>query len=689
MAQSHTLQYLFFLISVIGIHFAASDTFVSGLTALGFLGLLVILISAKLQKKKTGLERTGYEPLFLLYVAVACIAALDAYVKTYAVGDILNIVASLVAFYVLSSAVRNKKEVDAAWLFVIGGLFLYQVIGALQIIDEHFVMLPWLPFVREMNMRVGSSRVASLFLRQSGANAYAAYLSLLVPIYLGWLINYFKTCNRKQLLVHILFVGLLVLNIVFTYSRALFVALGFSTMCVVFSYPHIRKVVLTGLTVFCIVVVLFVAPVQRTIFSLFDTQDTSNTDHANSFRMALMQIAEHPWNGWGGAHVKASLKLVEGQWQDVHNTYKNPYDKLKGDQYWNIHNQALKDGVIIVHSPHNTYFYFMLNYGICGLILLVTLFLFLYKKAGVVAEYRESGGIALARGIQYGLISFAVYSWFQDSLITAIVGQLFWLIVLLIYKLERYSVPAYRINNYRLTILAYHRVLPDVAGQTLAVSVRDFQWQIQVLKKKKHAFLTLREFYTRHVSGSEPIRQNIAILTFDDGYADNYLHALPILKAEQVPATFFITTGYIDQVQPYYWDLKNKTMFDAADLPMTAAQIKELKAQGMEIGSHTVHHYELTKLTKQDVLQEFADSKKTLEKLVGPVTAVCYPRGMADAQVVEAAEVAGYTVGVITKKPGLPRSVLALPRVGLYGHDTPWTFLLKITPLYLWLRGIR
>lgn len=241
-----------------------------------------------------------------------------------------------------------------------------------------------------------------------------------------------------------------------------------------------------------------------------------------------------------------------------------------------------------------------------------------------------------------------------------------------------------------LRILAYHRILPQVGDQTLAISTTAFVNQITYLKQKKYRFMTLAEYAKVHLQGKAPRKGNIAILTFDDGYADNYMYAYPILKQQGITATFFITTGLIGSAKPYYWDLKNATEFSAADYPMTAEQLCDLQTNGMEIASHTVHHYELSKLTAADMTYELAQSKKDLEEILKQkVTSICYPRGAYSSTVLKVAQDVGYSVGVITPRGKLPYTLLGLSRIGLYGHDTPFTTWLKLSGVYSILRSMR
>src|SRR3982074_3081589 len=101
----------------------------------------------------------------------------------------------------------------------------------------------------------------------------------------------------------------------------------------------------------------------------------------------------------------------------------------------------------------------------------------------------------------------------------------------------------------RPLILMYHRLSTTRYDPwTLNVSPENFAEQLEVIVRTRHV-MSLRDFFQRFRSNTLP-RGAVAI-TFDDGYADNLHVAAPILKRFDVPATLFITTGYLDR--PEFW----------------------------------------------------------------------------------------------------------------------------------------
>jgi peptidoglycan/xylan/chitin deacetylase (PgdA/CDA1 family) len=220
-------------------------------------------------------------------------------------------------------------------------------------------------------------------------------------------------------------------------------------------------------------------------------------------------------------------------------------------------------------------------------------------------------------------------------------------------------------------ILAYHRILPkNPERNPLVVTTDQFEQQIKYLLHRTH-----QSFW----------------ITFDDGYQDNFLYAFPILKKYNLTATFFVTTGYIGLRKPFYWDYKNYTSFTDQEYCMTWDQLRQLHAAGMEIGSHTVHHYELTQLTESEIIAELAESKKMLDTNLSQNTgSLCYPRGAYHVALNDLARRSGYDRAVITPSiDNIQETQYTLKRIGIYGHDDLRRFVFKISPLFRLLRRLR
>jgi peptidoglycan/xylan/chitin deacetylase (PgdA/CDA1 family) len=197
-------------------------------------------------------------------------------------------------------------------------------------------------------------------------------------------------------------------------------------------------------------------------------------------------------------------------------------------------------------------------------------------------------------------------------------------------------VPAGR-PSVSVPILMYHyiRFNPDphdALGASLSVTPDDFNAQMDWLARNGYHPIDLDDLRGYLLAGavlpSKPI-----VITLDDGYRDLYTSAYPVLKRHQFKAVAYIVTGFLGR-----------------PTNVTAQQVVEMNANGIEIGSHTVSHPDLTKLPPAEVKRQLDDSKVTLEALLGhPVLDFCYPSGDVDPTVVQAVQAAGYQSATTTR----------------------------------------
>jgi peptidoglycan/xylan/chitin deacetylase (PgdA/CDA1 family) len=184
----------------------------------------------------------------------------------------------------------------------------------------------------------------------------------------------------------------------------------------------------------------------------------------------------------------------------------------------------------------------------------------------------------------------------------------------------------------------------------LFVRPRDLERQIARLRAWGYELVTFGELALRVAQDRS---RGCATLTFDDGLADN-LHALaPILEGASATATVFVTSGWLGRPHP--------TVGWARVL--SADEVRELHARGVEIGAHTVTHPDLSRLPYEAALDELAGSKRALEALLdAPVEVAAYPYGKADAETRAAAREAGFRAACRTLGEGSWSDPYDLPR---------------------------
>ncbi|MDB5649553.1 MAG: polysaccharide deacetylase [Hyphomicrobiales bacterium] len=115
-------------------------------------------------------------------------------------------------------------------------------------------------------------------------------------------------------------------------------------------------------------------------------------------------------------------------------------------------------------------------------------------------------------------------------------------------------------------VLMYHRIADEPRDPwDLCVSPNNFRAQIEWMHGQGFRFSTVADLAARIANGDD-VRQRIAI-SFDDGYADNYLAAYPVLAALEVPATFFIASQYIETGDAFWWDAVEQLFLESGSLP--------------------------------------------------------------------------------------------------------------------------
>lgn len=225
-------------------------------------------------------------------------------------------------------------------------------------------------------------------------------------------------------------------------------------------------------------------------------------------------------------------------------------------------------------------------------------------------------------------------------------------------------------------ILMYHRVAPDgpAALARYRVTPEAFEAQMRCLRRNGFWGVT-PERLLEALTLNRPLPGRPVMITFDDGYADFQEHAWPVLKRHDFAPTLFVVTEKVGGAAD--WDAEAG---DAAPL-LDWAQIRELAAEGVHIGSHGSSHRALTSLAVADIYREAIGAKSEILRRTGRApTAICYPYGAADPIVEQVSEECGYRLG-FSVRPGrasLASHPFRLPRVEISGFDDLDAFVRKI-----------
>jgi peptidoglycan/xylan/chitin deacetylase (PgdA/CDA1 family) len=279
-------------------------------------------------------------------------------------------------------------------------------------------------------------------------------------------------------------------------------------------------------------------------------------------------------------------------------------------------------------------------------------------------------------------------------------------------------------------ILRYHSVTDDEASTLayldhgLMITRAAFHTQLRYLRRC-YTVLPLDEMVDR-LHQDRPLPRRAVAITFDDGYRDNYTQAYPVLRAEGLPATFYVTTGCLDGGPPLWTaklrfmvrrttrhrvvlpaalgeavdirtpadgqalftrlvvSLKNvpshqrRELIDElaeafgvtdcgalAQIMMTWDQLREMSRDGMTVGAHTVSHPNLPNTDVEEATVEIINSRDTIAAaLRTPVAHFSYPNGRGSAHLTD-------TVRTIVRGSGFRSAVTSLPGCVRPGAD-PW-----------------
>jgi peptidoglycan/xylan/chitin deacetylase (PgdA/CDA1 family) len=235
-------------------------------------------------------------------------------------------------------------------------------------------------------------------------------------------------------------------------------------------------------------------------------------------------------------------------------------------------------------------------------------------------------------------------------------------------------------------ILAYHSI-NDQRSDSLSVSTKNFRWQIEYYLKRGYKTITLEDYALKKYSDN----QKILIITFDDGYVDNYYQAFPILKELKCTAQIFLTVDFIDTNNIFWWD-ENKIETGKLNdfLTLNLSQIIEMREYGISFGSHTLSHPKLSTINIEDAKHEIRESKKKLEKLLNcEISAFCYPHGDLNVNIINLVKEAGYKNAVLTSEyPILEDNHFCLQRTGIYNETSRIRFHLKNNKFFRMLNEI-
>lgn len=213
-------------------------------------------------------------------------------------------------------------------------------------------------------------------------------------------------------------------------------------------------------------------------------------------------------------------------------------------------------------------------------------------------------------------------------------------------------------------VLNYHKV--DNFYHELSLSPHEFDEQMNYLYANGYHTITPDQL-TAYLTHGRALPEKPVLITFDDGYKDNYTNAYPIMKKYGFTAAIFLITGFIGSDDRY----------------MTWDQAREMQKDGFVFGSHSVTHRPLTKLTPDQIRQELVESRTEMERQLGRKPRYfAYPTGTYSLAIEDLVRETGYR-GAFTVRygqVGIESDPYAMERIPIFkGPNTLRSFVIRLT----------
>ena len=214
-----------------------------------------------------------------------------------------------------------------------------------------------------------------------------------------------------------------------------------------------------------------------------------------------------------------------------------------------------------------------------------------------------------------------------------------------------------------ITILNYHKVYNMKIA--LSVSPEEFEQQMSYLKSEGYTTISPKDLMD-FMELDKELPDKPLLITFDDGYVDNYLNAYPVMKKYGFTGTIFIVTDFISSDERFLtWD-----------------QVKELKENGFYIGSHTMQHIPMTDVNDEILRNELLGSAAALDYHLGKDDYfIAYPTGAYNSHVEKIVKECGYRAAFTIQYGNVNKASnpYALERIPIFKSDKTFrSFCLRV-----------
>jgi peptidoglycan/xylan/chitin deacetylase (PgdA/CDA1 family) len=233
-------------------------------------------------------------------------------------------------------------------------------------------------------------------------------------------------------------------------------------------------------------------------------------------------------------------------------------------------------------------------------------------------------------------------------------------------------------NSNQIPVLMYHSI--GESGSRLAIGARQFEEQVEYLAGQ--GYETINPLEIGESGAKKPI-----IITFDDGFKDNFQIAHPIMEKFGFKGAIFVSTDYIGGLSHFC-----RIEADKKHLMLSEKEIKNLHGAGWVIANHFASHSDLVDMDTDSIASDFKKAKEMLEKITGyseSASIVSYPHSMLNSKVIEAVKNAGALMAFNGKNYAYDPEKddkFVIPRIGIIDTVGMDKFKLLLSPTFNWLK---
>jgi peptidoglycan/xylan/chitin deacetylase (PgdA/CDA1 family) len=241
----------------------------------------------------------------------------------------------------------------------------------------------------------------------------------------------------------------------------------------------------------------------------------------------------------------------------------------------------------------------------------------------------------------------------------------------------------YSREKYEVPVLLYHRIITDKSQAGMHgtyITLNRIEAHFRYLKRNNYTPITFEQL--KFINRFDADKKYV-ILTFDDGYRDNYTLLMPLLEKYKFKAVIYAVTHKAENS----WDLKD----ERRTFPLlTREQIMEMSRRGIEFGAHSMNHVDLTQVGVEEAWKEIEGSKRFLQELLGKkIKSFAYPYGKTNDAIKELVKKAGfkYGVGTVTGPLAMHEDLFNIRRIVIHPDTNIFRFARKVKGNYVYRKN--